>query len=140
MRALLAEILDDESISPISLTPLPCVDTFRPKVSIPRDFDPGHRRGCFPVIELGTGELAPPAPHTLRRVCNDNPLSLIDDQQGHLLPGFGPQGGNSNNAYSAHQEEFTPRKGMVHVDEIQNLFQNLMVFASITHFPPPLRD
>jgi hypothetical protein len=139
MGALFAEVLGDKSIAPVSLAPLPGVDAFRTKVSIPRDLDPGHGRRCFSVVELGTGELASPAAYALRRVCNDYSLSLIDDDQGHFLASFSPQGGNSNNSNSTDQEEFTPRKRMIHINEIQNLFQNLVAFVLMTHFPPPLK-
>jgi len=137
--ALLAEVLSDKSIAPISFAPLPGVDAFRSKVSIPRDLDPRHGRRCFPVIELGTGELTPPASHTLRRVCDHNPFSLIDDDQGRFLSGFPPGRRIPTTVTPLIRRNSRREKEGFTLMKFRTFFQNLMVFVSMTHLPPPLK-
>jgi len=113
MRTLLAEILNNEAVSPIALSvTLPGVRAFRPKVEISSNLYPRHGWTGFSIVELGAGQFAPLAAYTFRGICYHKPGCLIHNDERRLFCSSCRGGGNGNNHSSGHEQKCTPRKGM----------------------------
>ncbi len=81
MGTLLAEILNDQTIAPVSLPPLTKLKPLGAEIEISVYFDPGDRGLGFAIIVFGASKFTPSASHTFRRICNNKPIGLTHDDQ-----------------------------------------------------------
>ena len=108
MRALFAEILDNQPVSPGTLGELPGMNSFWSKMEVAIDLDPGSRGRSFPVIELRAGEFAPSAAHAFRRICYYKAFRLLHDYEGCLFSGFCLKNGKSYGDDSTNEKKLPP--------------------------------
>lgn len=103
VRALFAEVLDDQPGSPVSLAMLPGVEPRWTKIEISAHLYSRRRVGRFPVVIIGASEFASAAGDASRGVRDHQALSLLcDDQRGahsaahpEAAPGRYPGDGSS---------------------------------------------
>jgi hypothetical protein len=103
MRALLAEVLHDQSVPPVAKTVPSCVKPLWAKVDIPIYLDPRNTRLGLTIIELRTGQFAAPAPHTSGRIGENDPFGLLHNDE-RFRTSFGQrrsQGGYSDDRNTA---------------------------------------
>jgi hypothetical protein len=82
MRTLVAEILNDQTVAPVSFSPLTQREPFGAEIEVSIYLHPCDRGLGLAVIKFGTCKLTPLASDAFRRICNDNPIGLIHDDQG----------------------------------------------------------
>jgi hypothetical protein len=138
VRTLFAEILDDQSVPPVSQGTGFGVEPFGSILEVAAHLDPGHGGRRLSVVELRTGQLTAPATDAPCGIRDHKAFCLIHDNQRHLLSALGSEGdqsGDSDHGDPAQFEEAPSSHGLVETQEIQGLFEGLTVFVLPMHIP-----
>ena len=81
MRTLLAKILHDQSVPPVSKAVPSGVKPLRTKVDVSVYLDSRNARLGLAVIEFRAGQFAAPAPHTSGRIGENDPFGLLHNDE-----------------------------------------------------------
>jgi hypothetical protein len=135
MRALLAEILYNDTVSPIALALTQDQFATGPEVEIPVYLDPRYGRRSLAVIEFSAGEFATAASDAFERVGHHDSSCLLHNNQG-LYGSLGKSRTENRHSYDRHAAEFQDLPAgteRIQRKRIPIMFLNLFFFVQCYH-------